>query len=210
MLWPVNTEQEVMLVRAKDHLTLGRFLLNQYDHAGLQKYRFAFLLGCIEPDYNVATYTRGIWNHKKFRGHNAENSFTHIVKCMTDLQNDGLSSAWDYFTLGTMLHYVADAFTWPHNEFWKGNLLQHVIYERKLHEVFFHALRADIKNMPAPVGYSLIQYFGDVHDTYSAASHKLETDCRYIVGVCEAMLSGSLRYASVPTYGEYTMKEALL
>jgi hypothetical protein len=194
-------------MRKKDHLALGRFLLEHCDHAGLQKYRYAFLIGCVEPDYNVATYVRGIRSHKKFRGHNTANSFAHVAKCMANFQYDGLSNAWDYFTLGTMLHYVADAFTWPHNEFWKGNLQQHVAYEMELHNAFSRELRTNDGSLTNATVFSLIQYFGISHEAYRTASHRIETDCQYIIHVCEAMLLGTLRYATVTTHEEYTIKE---
>ena len=39
----------------------------------------------------------------------------------------------DCFRLGVLLHYTADAFTWPHNKQFAGNLKQHMRYERLLH-----------------------------------------------------------------------------
>ncbi|HWS42189.1 MAG TPA: zinc dependent phospholipase C family protein [Pseudoflavonifractor sp.] len=42
-------------------------------------------------------------------------------------------SPQDYFRLGKLMHYIADAFTCPHNESFTGTLWSHRIYEAHLH-----------------------------------------------------------------------------
>ena len=49
-----------------DHLMLGRRLLAQYGAGASGLHRRAFLLGCVEPDYNLLSYLRGLRRHKKF------------------------------------------------------------------------------------------------------------------------------------------------
>ncbi|MDD4431949.1 MAG: zinc dependent phospholipase C family protein [Bacteroidales bacterium] len=196
-------------MKTKDHLALGHFLLNLSDNAGLQKHKRAFLLGCIEPDYNMATYTRGLRNHPKFRGHNAENSYRHITKCLSEFQSDGICSAWDYFTLGTMFHYIADAFTYPHNSFWKGSLLKHAAYEMELHTVFYKELGLRSVKRPITLLPSLTYYFSNTHDEYSAASHTMKVDCRYIIGVCERMFIETMRLADTSAAPEPIMKAVI-
>lgn len=105
-------------MRTIDHLLLGRYLLARSASPALHRHCHAFLLGCVEPDYNVLSYLRGIRHGEKLRGHNAENSSAFLARCMADFEENGLSSTWDYFRLGTMLHYAADAFTAPHNRFY--------------------------------------------------------------------------------------------
>ena len=60
---------------------------------------------------DTLSYLRGIVHHRKFRGHNAENSFAFLTRCRKHFALHEASSAWDFFKLGTMLHYAADAFT---------------------------------------------------------------------------------------------------
>ena len=110
-------------MQTKDHLALGHFLLRTTADIGLHRNAGPFLLGCMEPDYNLATYLRGLKDHRAFHGHHAENSFSHIAACIRSVEKRGLCSRWDCFRLGAMLHYVADAFTWPHNTFWTGGLV---------------------------------------------------------------------------------------
>lgn len=185
-------------MRTKDHLALGYYLLQTTDSDTLHRHAKVFLLGCVEPDYNIATYMRGMLHHKHFYGHNAENSFAHVSKCMDAFEQDGLRASWDYFTLGTMLHYVADAFTYPHNEFWNGSLIAHVAYEKRLHKLFEEELETSKSKVMTDVPDSPLLYFIDTHKKYDGSSRKMKTDCRYIIETCEAMLCGSLQYAISP------------
>ena len=102
----------------------------------LRRHRKAFLLGCIELDFNIFSYLRGMRRYKKFHGHNAENSFMFLVHCADVFDENAPRSAWDYFRLGTAIHYIADAFTASHNGFWTGSLLEHSAYETALHREF--------------------------------------------------------------------------
>lgn len=98
-------------MRSEDHLALGLYLLSRENSPQLRRHCIAFLIGCIEPDYNQFSYLRGIVHHRKFRGHNAEDSFAFLTRCRKHFALHEASSAWDFFKLGTMLHYAADAFT---------------------------------------------------------------------------------------------------
>jgi len=196
-------------MQTRDHLALGCFLLDFAGSDELLNHRRAFLAGCVEPDYNAATYLRGMKTGQKLRGHHAENSFAHVSNCMEAFQARGLCTSWDYFTLGTTLHYAADAFTWPHNTFWEKSLADHVAYERRLHPVFSDELRRRAAE-EAPAGpRALTAFFAARHQAYSAAPREMETDCRYIVGVCEGLLLGSLRCAASARKSECDWKEAL-
>lgn len=194
-------------MQTKDHLALGQYLLQQTADSGIHEHAAAFLLGCIEPDYNIPTYLRGIRGCQKFRGHNAENALPHIKKCLTRFQDQGIHSAWDFFTLGTLLHYAADSFTWPHNAFWTENLLAHRAYEKNLHQAFRSALHsAGAFDGVAPICSE--KPFTFEHQQYCAAHHAMETDCQYIIGVCSAMFLGALCYCTPSTLNKIIPKEA--
>lgn len=195
-------------MQAKDHLALGHFLLNAFPGKGFHRHKYAFLLGCVEPDYNMVTYTRGMTGHRKFRGHNAENSQAHIEKCISGFQAHGLRSGWDYFTLGTLLHYTADAFTWPHNEFWGKSLVRHAAYERRLHEAFTHELRAGNLKAEKAQEDSLQAFLESSHTRYCGAQHGLQTDCSFIISTCAAMLEGCLHYEAEPAEKAIVLRKA--
>lgn len=173
-------------MRSEDHLALGLYLLSRENSPQFRRHCIAFLIGCIEPDYNQFSYMRGIVHHRKFRGHNAENSFAFLMRCRKHFALHEASSAWDFFRLGTMLHYTADAFTWPHNSFWPGTLLGHVRYERALHPVFAEFLRTE------PSGNAACFDEASLHEAYANAEHSIETDCQFIFAACSSLLRQEL------------------
>ena len=61
-------------------------LLDWEPDAGLHRYSGLFLLGCMEPDYNLATYLRGLKGHGVFHGHNADNSFAYVSGCLRSFE----------------------------------------------------------------------------------------------------------------------------
>lgn len=168
-------------MQTRDHLELGYFLLAKLRSPALDAHARAFLLGCVEADYNCFSYLRGFLRHKKFYGHNAENTRTCIENRICRIQSKGLRSAWDYFRLGVMLHYLADAFTAPHNAFWRENLAAHKAYEKKLHRRLAGRLNGGTAEPPdrpggdAPV--SPLQCFRQARQNYAAANRSMETDC---------------------------------
>lgn len=171
-------------MQTRDHRALAVCFINSSDSSDLKRHAEAFLLGCVEPDYNPLTYLRGFIHYRAFRGHNAENAQAHILKCLEKFQSGGPCSAFDYFTLGTLIHYVADAFTFPHNAEFQGGLRDHVIYESKLHQVFSGRLSCTESRINAGRPNSLRLFFENAHGAYSAAPHSMETDCDYILQTC--------------------------
>lgn len=184
-------------MQTKDHLTLGHFLVEKSTDRELKKHQKAFLLGCVEPDYNVATYLRGFVGYQKFRGHNAENALAHIQKCLAHFCLNEIHTPWDYFTLGTVIHYAADSFTWPHNEFWRGSLAAHLAYEAKLHEQFACVIGRKTPMYLSMDAKSLSAFFCTAHRAYAAAPHSMDTDCQYIVGICETVLLDCLQSSEI-------------
>ncbi len=182
-------------MRTKDHLALGHFLLRETESALLNRYSRAFLIGCVEPDYDPANYVCGLVNHKRISRHNAEQSFACVEKLIGGFEQGGLRGALGCFKLGVMLHYVADAFTYPHNKFWEDGLAAHVIYERKLHAMFAGELEKRSGTIFPEAPLLPVLYFSGAHKEYSAAARSMQTDCEYIINGCAAMLLSSLRYA---------------
>lgn len=76
-------------MQTKTHLALGHYLLDREADAGLHRYRGLFLPGCIEPDYNLVTYLRGLRGHGLFHGHNAANSSAYISASLRSFEKDG-------------------------------------------------------------------------------------------------------------------------
>ena len=141
-------------MKTADHLLLGQYLVERCGTPHLRCHRRAFLLGCVEPDYNVFSYLRGMRYYEKFRGHNAE----------------------------TMIHYAADAFTAPHNNFWTGTLSEHCAYEAALHQKFERMLATAHPEQIPYWEYALL------HRSYCREAHGMETDFQYILTACLSLL----------------------
>lgn len=182
-------------MRTTDHLALGVFLVKEANDAALSRHSRAFLIGSVEPDYNIASYVRDTVKRREISRHGADQAFPYAAKCMAAFEKHGLSGFGGYFMLGTMLHFVADAFTYPHNAFWSDSMAAHITYERALHGAFLNELKArSSKGLAAAPQYPL-EYFSKAHDEYSKEGGSIQTDCRYIIDNCAAMLLASLRYA---------------
>ena len=184
-------------MQTRDHKALALKLVGETNNEGLRRHRRAFLLGCVEPDYNLLTYVRGSIHYSAFRGHNAENVQAYIRRCIEELQHAGLRSAFSYFVLGTLLHYVADTFTYPHNADFSGNLMEHAVYEKKLHQVFSLALSGYTHTVTARQTHSAENFLAFEHRQYCTGQHSMETDCTFILGVSAEILDKLLFRESV-------------
>ena len=101
-------------MQTKDHYLLGCFLLEHQKIFLDPVRRNLFLFGCIEPDINPTTYVRGSIKHQLFHGHNAENIGKHIEHITRKLAKSGVITPMQWFRFGTLLHYLADSFTFTH------------------------------------------------------------------------------------------------
>lgn len=89
------------------------------------EYKFWLKLGSILPDILVPTY---------LTGHTRTASFGLRI---TKLQQRGKKNRYSYLKLGYLIHYIEDYFTFPHNNWFTGNLVEHVQFETELTEHFF-------------------------------------------------------------------------
>lgn len=99
-----------------------------------KRYELAFLFGSFQPDCNPLTYLKGSRRARKLRGHNFTNSRLYIESHIKLLQARTRWNIWQYYTLGKLTHYLADAFTYPHNEHYPESLIAHRQYEADLRQ----------------------------------------------------------------------------
>ena len=165
-------------MQRRDHYLLGCFIIEQLGLKLDPIRKRLFLFGCIEPDINPLTYTRGSIKYSFLHGHNAENAKKHLEKVLEKLTVSGVHSFKQWFAFGTALHYTADSFTFPHNAFFAGDLREHRCYENLLHPIF--KMYID--------GYDIKQYTADgagydheaKHTEYLNDTRSFITDCIYI------------------------------
>ena len=67
-------------MKRRDHVTFGKFMWQFSPVKDNALLRQAFMIGCVEPDTNIATYMRGCFKHRNIKGHNKENAERHILK----------------------------------------------------------------------------------------------------------------------------------
>ena len=161
-------------MQTKDHYLLGCFLLDRYRATLNPICRKLFLLGCIEPDWNLATYTRGSLKYRFMHGHNAENAGKHLAHLTEKLRKSGVRTPLQRLRFGAALHYLADSFTFAHNRIFAGGLKEHRLYEKLLHDVFTEYLQTQ-HSEPLSAERAC-------HEQYLTEKRSYQTDCRYILG----------------------------
>ena len=129
----------------KDLYLLGCLILKRYGACIEPICQKLFLLGCVEPDWNLVTYTRGSIKHRFLHGHNAENVQKHLTHMTERLMQTGVRTPLQWFYFGAALHYLADSFTFAHNRIFTGSIIEHRQYEKVLHTYFTEYLQTDCR-----------------------------------------------------------------
>ena len=170
-------------MRGKSHQHLGKYLADKY-MAGLpSRYVKAFLIGCIEPDRNPATYIKGSLRQQWLRGHNWGNAQHYMQKVSARLEKRSHLKLLDYYTIGKLIHYTTDAFTSAHNERFGVNLSDHRQYEADLQNHFLDYLAQDPEiwtDTRNPVMDTIRSY----HREYLRRPINIHTDSRFAIIVC--------------------------
>lgn len=176
-------------MRGKSHCQLGAYLADTYFPQIPGACRAAFLLGCIEPDRNPATYLKGSLRAQWLRGHNFENARLFMTRIAHRLETKPHWNLLDYYTAGKLIHYTMDAFTYAHNQSFPTDLRQHKEYEDRLQEYFLSFLqgRAAMERTP---GRCVMDTIDLHHRRYLSRTPDIFRDSRYAFSVscCVAMM----------------------
>lgn len=180
-------------MRKKSHVSLSMYLLDNVDSVLLDEHRKAFIVGSILPDCKPSFVTTK---------HNMEETFElvkiAINQCTVDNEEFKRISTAYFRKLGEITHYMADYFTYPHNNEFDGNIREHCVYEKELK----HALKDYIKSGEVYVNIDLAKTFTtpeelcefvlEVHEQYLQADKSVYEDCKYIVALCHVVVEGIL------------------
>ena len=183
-------------MRKKSHLSLASFLMKSEGMEVLATHKAAFYWGNILPDCIPSFITRR---------HTIEETFHFMKKELSLLIEDynyaqGITG---YFCrhLGIVLHYVADYFTYPHNNFYPGNIKDHCYYEK--HMKFY--MRAYVKtreaqrcrNLDFPLKSvdDVCRFVREAHAKYAKEQHSVSGDCNIIVSICHQIVDFILNLA---------------
>ena len=186
---------------SKDHSLLGRLFAQQMIK---NKSFFAvhlFVTGCVFPDHNPLTYLRGICKGHPLKAHFLFLSYSEIQRLCRKLESRKRLYLWDYYSLGALLHYVADAFTFPHNEHYTGTMLEHTQYEHgSLHQAFERYLtgKFQFERYAPDRMHSTEDFFWKLHDAYMETEPTAFCDAQYICRVCAMICTRILEKEAVP------------
>ena len=175
-------------MRGKSHQQLGRYLAEKYMSTLPRRYVRAFLIGCIEPDRNPATYLKGSLRQQWLRGHNWGNAQNYMQRVSRRLENRRKMRLLDYYTMGKLIHYTTDAFTSAHHAYFSENRLEHRQYEAALQNHFIQYLAqapAIWTDARKPVMDTIRSY----HREYIRRPVNIHTDTRFAVIVCSMVLT---------------------
>lgn len=170
------------------HIALGHYLIDQYLPHLSGRYKTAFLLGCIQPDKNPTTYLKGSIRCQWLRGHNFANARPFMQQISRRLEKKNRLNLFDYYTLGKLIHYTADAFTAAHNDFFPKDLRLHRQYEQLLQDHFLKYLQST----PMPqvrCGRTIIDSIADQHHAYLRKDAAIQRDAQFVLQACCCVLA---------------------
>lgn len=175
-------------MRGKSHRCLGEFLVQRYMKNVPNHCVHAFLLGCIEPDHNPATYLKGSLRCQWLRGHNYRNARRYMRKLSWQLEKKKTLTCLDFYALGKLIHYTADAFTYAHNLHFPSDLSGHRDYEEQLQEHFLAYLQQDPK-IDIHLAENIMEALGRYHREYCTLDQNIHTDTKYVLTACCCILA---------------------
>jgi len=175
-------------MQMKSHVLLAGYLLNYIPACHSVINQKAFILGCIEPDFNMFSYLKGSIKCQKLRGHNYNSSRRYTLRLIENLQDRTIQTMWDYYQLGKLMHYLADAFTYPHNENYKGTLLEHRIYESNLHPHLVTKMQRWTQVNIGEKGEDAGAFITRLHEEYMRLPGNYHNDAIFIVQATSSVM----------------------
>lgn len=175
-------------MRGQSHLCLGRYLARRYMKHTPETSVRAFLFGCIQPDRNPVTYLKGSLRHQWLRGHNYRNARRFMKRISRRLESKSRWNLYDYYTLGKLIHYTTDAFTYAHNADFPSQLRNHMEYESTLQEHFLSYLEKD-PQVDVLLAKTIMDAIGQYHLDYEQEASSIHNDSRFALTACCCVLA---------------------
>lgn len=176
-------------LQKRSHTLLAHTLLRSQCGFDAKRFELAFLFGSFQPDVNPFSYLKGSLHYKKLRGHNYANSRDYINTKIRKLQCRSSWTIWQYYTLGKLTHYLADAYTYPHNENFPNNMIDHHKYETNL-RFFMRGYLAHRHVCRQQARRDLIAALDELHDQYMSTRAGMYRDVNYILKATGLLMAG--------------------
>ncbi|WFR59560.1 zinc dependent phospholipase C family protein [Anaerocolumna sp. AGMB13025] len=180
-------------MRKKSHISLANYLIKSMKFEDLQNHKKAFYIGSILPDCVPSFITRK---------HNIEETFEilrkEILKITDNYDIDRGFTGYYSRHLGVITHYIADYFTFPHNEIFTGSLKEHCSYEKDLKFAFKSYVLSDEavigreKSALFKTVDEILLFIKEMHEEYLKAIKVIKVDCMYIVELCHKVVDAIL------------------
>lgn len=178
-------------MQKRSHKLLASTLLESENGFRARRFELAFLFGSFQPDCNPLSYLKGSIRAQKLRGHNYTNSQRYIDAHIRRLQRRNRWTMWQYYTLGKLTHYLADAFTYPHNEDYPESLIAHRRYEDDLRQYLAAYLeRRTLLRRKALEDVAIA--IDELHRQYMESVADMRRDVQYILEATALLMAGCL------------------
>lgn len=178
-------------MQKRSHTLLALSLLQSRQGFSARRYEWAFLLGSFQPDCNPFTFLRGSLHAHMLKGHDFSNSRHYISARIHTLQRQSNWHIGHYYLLGKLTHYLADAFTYPHNRTFPDTLMNHHKYETALRRSLTEHLAAHPMH-PHPRCHDLTAAIDRLHHQYEATDSDVRNDIRYILDATGLLMDSCL------------------
>lgn len=167
-------------MQKRSHTLLAASLLQSRQGFSARRYEWAFILGSFQPDCNPFTFLRGSFRARTLGGHSFSNSRRYISTRIRKLQQRSDWRIGHYYLLGKLTHYLADAFTYPHNCTFPDTLMDHHKYETALRRSLVEHLSTH-SLAPHSRCHDLPAAIDRLHRQYEASGSDVRNDIRYIL-----------------------------
>lgn len=174
-------------MKTETHLKFAKKLADQYLPDSSAYNRLMFIIGSVTPDINPFSYLKG-FSVKPFFGHNWGNRRDYLSSGLRDLLMGRLS----YFSLGQLVHFICDAFTFTHNITYKGGLYEHSRYEKALHTLFE---KLDFSKEYPDLHLNINDGLNSLHEQYLSQPQGCENDLRFIMQTVHYALKHGIPHA---------------
>ena len=178
-------------MQKRTHTLLARTLLRGETGFSARRFELAFLFGSFQPDVNPLSYLKGSLRHNKLKGHNYANSRAYINARILKLQRRRRWTMWQYYTLGKLTHYLADAYTYPHNEDYPDSMMDHHNYETGLRQ-FMRGYLSNRHICRQQARRDLIAALEELHEQYMSTRASMIRDANYILKATGLLMAGCL------------------